>query len=69
MGGKYIIILIVLVLLAIFLIQNSSPMQIKFLLFTVKTSTAAMILFSAVLGIIIGSVLAYNQKKTTQKKK
>ena len=69
MGGKYVMILIALILLAIFLIQNSSPMIIKFLVFTFRTSAAVMILLAAVLGIIIGSVLTYNQNKPKPKKK
>lgn len=69
MDGKYVLILIALVLLALFLIQNSSPMIIKFLVFTFRTSAAVMILLAAVLGIIIGSVLTYRQSKPKSGKK
>ena len=69
MDGKYVMIMIALVLLAIFLIQNSSPMIIKFLIFTFRTSAAVMILLAAVLGIVIGSVLTYSQNKPKSKKR
>ncbi len=69
MNGKYVMILIALVLLAIFLIQNSSAMIIKFLVFSFRTSASVMILLAAVLGIVIGSVLAYRQSKPKPKKK
>jgi len=69
MNGKYVMILIALVLLAIFLIQNNSPMIIKFLVFSFRTSAAVMILLAAVLGIVIGSFLTYRQSKPKPKKK
>jgi uncharacterized integral membrane protein len=69
MDGKYVMILIALVLLAIFLIQNSSAMIIKFLGFSFRTSAAVMILLAAVLGIIIGSVMTHRQNKPKPRKK
>lgn len=63
MNNKYIYVIILLVVLALFLAFNSSTIEVNFLIFQVYTSTAIVIILSAVIGFIIGAVLTYSQKK------
>jgi uncharacterized integral membrane protein len=70
MNWKYIAIIVVLVYFAFFLISNSAGVDVNFLIFKVTTSKAALIIFSAVLGFVIGSALSsFRKKKATPQKK
>lgn len=54
MHWKLIIILILLPLLVILALQNYGVVNVKFLLWSFKTSKAIVILFSLLAGFIIG---------------
>jgi len=69
-GQKYIIIIVLLILLVLFLAFNSEQTNVSFILFDVRASTALIIIFSALIGLIIGMLLPFiHKKKPAQKQK
>jgi len=69
MNGKYIVIAIILVYLIVLLVVNGARIDINFLFFKIIAAKSMLILFSAVLGFIIGFFIAYRRQKSeaTQK--
>lgn len=68
MNTKYIVVIILIALLALFLAFNSSTINVNFLIFQVHTSTAILIILSAIIGFIIGAVVSFSQKKNSGRK-
>ena len=52
-----VIVLIVLILLLIFAIQNTQPVVLNFLFWQISTSSVLSILVSFVIGLLTGSLL------------
>ncbi len=51
---KLIAVIIFLILLVIFTLQNTERVRIRFFLFSISVSSALIILFSLIIGIFIG---------------
>jgi uncharacterized integral membrane protein len=57
MAWKWILIISILLLLIIFTAQNYEPVQIRFLAWSFKSSSAITIFMSLVIGFIIGLLM------------
>lgn len=57
MAWKWILIVTILILLIIFTAQNYEPVQIKFLAWSFKSSSAITIFASLVVGFLIGMLM------------
>ncbi|MEI6055748.1 MAG: hypothetical protein WCR55_06790 [Lentisphaerota bacterium] len=64
---KLIVALIIIIVLAVFLLQNLSETDIIFIIYTFKLKTAYLILSSVILGFLLGiiAVLALRRKNRT----
>jgi uncharacterized integral membrane protein len=67
--GKYILIIVFLILLVLFLILNNASTVVNFIFFKVQTSTAILIFVSAIIGFVIGFALTYTVKKPSRGQK
>lgn len=67
-------VLIIIILIAIFSVQNASPVSISFLFWKFEASLAIVIYLLGLLGILLGMIIAYwfsfklSLKKATLKK-
>ena len=52
-----IIILIIVVLVTVFAVQNAAPVMLSFLFWTFQSSLAIVILLSTVMGVVLASVV------------
>lgn len=59
MNWKFAVILILLVLLVIFTVQNYEKVSIQFLFWSFQTSRAIIIFSTLVVGVIIGWFISY----------
>jgi uncharacterized integral membrane protein len=57
MSAKWIAIIVLLILLLIFAIQNTQPAVLNFLLWQISTSSVLSILVSFIIGLLTGSLL------------
>jgi uncharacterized integral membrane protein len=57
MAWKWILIVTILILVIIFTAQNYEPVQIKFLAWSFKSSSALTIFVSLVIGFLIGLLM------------
>ncbi|MBU4251380.1 MAG: LapA family protein [Candidatus Omnitrophica bacterium] len=57
MFWKWILIAIILLLLIVFTAQNYQPVQIRFLAWSFKSSSAVTIFISLVIGFLIGLLM------------
>lgn len=57
MSWKWILIITVLIMLIVFTAQNYEPVQIKFLAWSFKSSSAITIFISLVIGFLIGLLM------------
>jgi uncharacterized integral membrane protein len=68
MNAKIIGIIVLLVVLVIFAIQNAQPVSIKFLFWGFETTTVLSVLVSFVIGFLIGWLILWmgpRKKKTS----
>ena len=63
MNWKWMLVLVLLLFLVIFAVQNYEVVNVRFLLWSFTTSRAIVIFASVVLGIVIGAVIAYINKR------
>ena len=66
MNWKWIIVFFLLLILVIFATQNYEIVEIKFLLWSFKTSRAIIILLALLVGILIGwitTIMRKNKRK------
>ena len=68
-SGKLIFVVILLVLFAIVILQNSQPVTLKFLFWTISIPRAVLLLASLSTGIIVGIFWALSGLKKGQKGK
>jgi putative membrane protein len=59
MSWKLILVLVLLVLLAIFTVQNYEAVTIQFLFWSFSTSSAIVIFSTLVIGVIVGWIVSY----------
>lgn len=59
MSGLVILLLIIIVLVAVFSVQNAAPVAVSFLMWKFEASLAIVIFFSLISGVIIGAVLVF----------
>jgi uncharacterized integral membrane protein len=59
MNWKIALILFLVVLVAIFILQNHEITKVKFLLWTLEASRAAVLFLTLLIGIIIGGVVSF----------
>jgi len=57
MNWKWIVIVIALLILVVFTAQNYQPVQIRFLAWSFKSSSAISIFISLVIGFLIGLLM------------
>jgi uncharacterized integral membrane protein len=57
MTWKWIVIVIALIILVVFTAQNYQPVQIRFLTWSFKSSSAISIFISLVIGFLIGLLM------------
>jgi uncharacterized integral membrane protein len=69
MTGKYIVVIIFLILLVLFLILNSGATRVNYIFGTATVSTAILIFVSAIIGFVIGSAITYRVGKTSKPQK
>jgi uncharacterized integral membrane protein len=62
-SGKLGLFIIVLLLFVIALLQNTPPVSLKFLFWTVSMPRALLILISALIGLILGILLTLRASK------
>lgn len=62
-SGKLVLFIIVLVLFVGALLQNTPPVSLKFLFWTVSMPRALLILISAIVGLILGILLTLRASK------
>lgn len=62
-SGKLILVMILLVLFAIAVLQNTQPVSLKFLFWSVSMPRAILILISALVGLIFGIFLSVRAKR------
>ncbi|MGH8005198.1 MAG: lipopolysaccharide assembly protein LapA domain-containing protein, partial [Limisphaerales bacterium] len=62
-SGKLVIFVILLVLIIVALMQNTPPVSLKFLFWTVAMPRALLILISAIVGLILGILLTLRASK------
>ena len=63
MKVKYVIIFILLIIFGIFVIQNTTSVTVSFLVFDATMPRALLLIFTFVLGILIGIFIPYRFKK------
>ncbi len=61
MNLKVVAAIVLLVLLVIFSIQNTQPVDVRFLLWTVSTSAVLSILVSFLIGFLVGWLVSYSK--------
>lgn len=69
MSGKYIVVIIFLILLVLFLILNSGTTRVNYIFGTTTVSTAILIFISAIIGFVIGSAITYGIGKKSKLQK
>lgn len=69
MTGKYVLIIVFLILLVLFLVLNNSETIVNFIILKVQTSTAVLIFISAIIGFVIGSAVTYAIRKPSKPQK
>lgn len=57
MGWKWIVIVAVLIILIVFTVQNYQLVQIRFLTWSFKSSSAVTIFISLIIGFLIGLLM------------
>jgi len=62
MKMKWILVTAILVLLAVFALQNYQAVQIKFLVWSFDSSSAIIIFVSLALGVLIGLLMSIRKK-------
>ncbi|MCI0596754.1 MAG: LapA family protein [candidate division Zixibacteria bacterium] len=62
-SGKLIFIAVLLFLFAVAVLQNTQPVSLKFLFWSVSMPRAILILISALVGLIFGISLSVRAKK------
>ncbi len=62
-SGKLILIMIMLVLFAIAVLQNTQPVMLKFLFWSVSMPRAILILICALVGLVLGIFFSVRAKK------
>ncbi len=60
MSGKRIGIIVALLLLVIFTLQNYQVAQIRLLFWTIRSSTALLVFVSCLIGFLVGILLPHN---------
>ena len=63
MNWKWTIISILVLLLVIFTAQNYEVVQIKFLLWSFKTSRAIIIFLALFIGFVIGGIASFKKRE------
>ena len=62
-SGKLVFVMILLILFAIAVLQNTQPVALKFLFWSISMPRAILILISALVGLIFGIFLSVRTKK------
>jgi uncharacterized integral membrane protein len=62
-SGKLVLVMILLLLFAIAVLQNTQPVSLKFLFWSVSMPRAILILISALVGLILGIYFSVRAKK------
>jgi uncharacterized integral membrane protein len=62
-SGKLVFIMILLLLFAIAVLQNTQPVSLKFLFWSVSMPRAILILISALIGLVLGLYFSVRAKK------
>jgi uncharacterized integral membrane protein len=62
-SGKLILVMILLLLFAIAVLQNTQPVSLKFLFWSVSMPRAILILISALIGLVLGLYFSVRAKK------
>lgn len=62
-SGKLVLVMILLLLFAIAVLQNTQPVSLKFLFWAVSMPRAILILISALIGLILGIYFSVRTKK------
>jgi uncharacterized integral membrane protein len=68
-SGKLVFVIILLILFAVAILQNTQPMALKFLFWTISMPRAILLLVSLSIGIIVGIFWALSGSKKGQKTK
>lgn len=68
MNIKFIFILILIALASIFIVQNASVVDLRFLFWTLSLSRSLMFVFLVLIGIIIGWLLRGHMLKKSKEK-
>lgn len=63
MNWKVIVILVLLMLLVIFTVQNYEVVKIQFLFWSFTTSRAIIIFLALFLGVVIGWLISYMSRR------
>ncbi|MBU4306194.1 MAG: LapA family protein [Candidatus Omnitrophica bacterium] len=63
MNWKWVLVIVLMVILFIFALQNHEAMNIRFLLWSLHTSQAIVIFSSLITGVIVGMLLSLLRKK------
>jgi uncharacterized integral membrane protein len=63
-SGKLILVMILLLLFAIAVLQNTQPVSLKFLFWSVSMPRAILILISALVGLVLGIYFSVRAKKS-----
>lgn len=68
---RAVIVLIILIFFAIFLLQNMTPVAVRFLFFEVTTSRAVILLATLLIGCAVGFLIGWKvfRKKTKSARK
>lgn len=62
-SGKLVLVMILLLLFAIAVLQNTQPVSLKFLFWSVSMPRAILILISALVGLVLGLYFSVRSKK------
>lgn len=62
-SGKLLVFVLLLTLFVIALLQNTPPVSLKFLFWTVSMPRALLILISAIVGLILGILITLRASK------
>lgn len=57
--GLIILIIVILAIVALFSVQNASPVAISFLFWRFEASLAIVIFLTALIGVVAGGILVY----------
>lgn len=63
MRWKLILVLVFLILLIIFTVQNYEVISIQFFLWSFQTSRTIVILATFVIGVLVGLIISFRRKK------